>query len=186
MLALTCEVTFHSSFTKTPSLTTGSAKCEHFNLAQPAAVLVELCLEDGPRNVGWKSCPVEQRVRRLMSWPCLGKHSPSLKHFNECSVTVELVRCGLMRNCWPREGFTGKRRETVPCPHMLTEVFRRLQESKVEPTKMGFRRSSEDRECQGETRTVDSDSRTERRVYPSTSSGMESAPDEKKLQERHL
>ena len=67
-----------------------------------------------------------------------GKHLPSPKHFIQCSVTVKFVRCGLMRNCWPREDSTGKRRETVPCPDMLTEVFRRLQESKVEPTKMVF------------------------------------------------
>ena len=43
-----------------------------------------------------------------------------------------------MLNNWPKEGCTGKRRETVPCPHMLAEVIRRPQESRTEATKMVF------------------------------------------------
>ena len=43
-----------------------------------------------------------------------------------------------MLNYWSREGFTGTHRETVPCPHMLAEVIRRLQESKMEPTTIVF------------------------------------------------
>ena len=49
------------------------------------------------------------------------------------------VRCGFMLNYWPKEGFTGKHRETDPCLHMLAEVIRRLQESRTEPTKTVFK-----------------------------------------------
>ena len=54
------------------------------------------------------------------------------------SVTEKCGRCGLTLNHWPQEGRTGKHRETVPCPHMLAEVIRRLQESRTAPTKTIF------------------------------------------------
>ena len=39
---------------------------------------------------------------------------------------------------WPKEGFTGKDRETVPDPHQLLEVTNRLWEAGTEPTRMKF------------------------------------------------
>ena len=75
---------------------------------------------------------------RLRSWPCPGKNSPGQNHFNQYSVTETCVRCGLMLNYWPKEGCTGKHRETVPCPHMPAEVTRRLDGSRTEPTKIEF------------------------------------------------
>ena len=53
-------------------------------------------------------------------------------------VTEKCVRYGLMLDIWPKEGCTGKHCKTVPCPLMLAEVSRRLQESRTEPRKRVF------------------------------------------------
>ena len=86
-------------------------------------------------NIGFEAARANYR---LEPWPCLGKHSPSPKHFNQYSVTVKCVRFGLMLIDWPKGGCTGKRRGTVQCSYMLAEVIRRLQEPNVELTKMVF------------------------------------------------
>ena len=111
---------------------------------------------------------------RLVSRPCLGKHSPRQKHFNQYSVTEKCVRCGLVLNSWPTEGFTRKHRETDPCSHMLTEVNRRLQESRSEEqTKTIFEEALKNCEVGGRSLTDVSDSRVGRRV--GTWLGMEHA-----------
>ena len=77
-------------------------------------------------NNGFEAARTDYRLR---SWPCLGKHSPGRNTSTHFCVTVKCVRCGPMLNYWAKEGFTGKGRETAPCPYMLAEVTRRLRES---------------------------------------------------------
>ena len=82
-------------------------------------------------RVQWNSGFEAARTNyRLMSWLCLGKHSPGQKHFNQYSVTEKYVRCGLMFEPLTEGGVHKK-----ASPHMLAEVIRRLQKSRTEPTK---------------------------------------------------
>ena len=77
------------------------------------------------------------------------------------------------------DGCTRRHRETVSCPYKLAEVIRRLQESKVEPTKMVFEEALKIVRSESKLGRTFSDSRVGRRVYSSTWSGMETTLENK-------
>ena len=172
----------HPNLNEIPPLTADNAQCQHVNLTQATSGHVQCQLEDDPRSVGCKSCPVNNGFEaaridyRLRCWPFLGKHSPGKKHFNQFCVTEKCVRCGLMLNYWSKGGVHGKASRTSS---LSSHVGRsKSQTSRVanRTDEDGVRGSVEDSEV-SQIRTDVSDSRVGRRVFPSTWSGKESSPE---------